>query len=59
MSTAKNFYAKRLKKVLFEQLKNKIISKSGGVEPPLPKFRRGCKPPNPPPPPPLFGVRDV
>ena len=33
-----------------------MISKSGGVEPPLPKFRGGCDPPTPPPPP-LFGAR--
>ena len=50
MSTAKDFYAKRLKKVLFEQFKKKMISKSEGVEPPLPKFRGGCDPP-------LFGAR--
>ena len=52
-TTIKNFYAKRLKKVLFEQLK-KMIRKSGGVEPP---FQNSGGVATPPPNPPLFGAR--
>ena len=40
MSTVKNFYAKRLKRSYLSNLK-KMISKSGGVEPPLPNLGGG------------------
>ena len=49
MSTAKNFYDKRLKKVLFEQLKKKSQNQ-GGLNPPFQNSGGGCDPPNPPPP---------
>ena len=50
-STFKNFCAKRLKKVLFEQLKKNDL-KIRGVEPPPSKIQGGLQPPQPP----LFGV---
>ena len=53
MSTFKNFYAMRLKKVPFEQLTKKKSRNQGGLNPPFQNSGGVATPP----PPPLFGAR--